>query len=335
MRAFRSRWCRASRRRWASRPTAACRSRIATTPRSSLSSPATRSTGSIGRRWASRRRWSSSWVSPRSTQIAAELIANGRAADTPAMAVRWATRPDQETLVGTLATLPGMIRERGLKPPATIVVGEVVRLREKLNWYEHLPLFGTRIVVTRAEGQAGVLTGEAARPGRGCGRAAHDRDRAGHGLRGARSRHRATSIEYDWLIFTSANGVKYFLERLDAVGGGSAQAAGEDLRHRAGHAPGRREPASQSGPDGQGVRGGEPGGGFRRAPDSTGKRILLPRAAVARDVLPAELRRRGAQVDVVEAYRTVIPPEAAAERAGDLRRRRASRTGSRSPVRRR
>src|SRR5438067_1731952 len=83
-------------------------------------------------------------------QIARELIARGRAADTPAMAVRWATRADQETLVGTLATLPQLIAGRALRPPATIIVGEVVRLREKLDWFERLPLFGTRIVVTRA-----------------------------------------------------------------------------------------------------------------------------------------------------------------------------------------
>ena len=68
-------------------------------------------------------------------QIARELIARGRAADTPAMAVRWATRADQETLVGTLATLPELIAARGLRPPTTIVVGEVVRLREQLQWF--------------------------------------------------------------------------------------------------------------------------------------------------------------------------------------------------------
>src|SRR5512133_1392232 len=90
-------------------------------------------------------------------QIAHELIARGRSADTPAMAVRWATRPDQHTLVGTLATLPALIREARLKPPATIVVGEVVSLRDELNWYERLPLFGKRIVVTRAREQAGTL----------------------------------------------------------------------------------------------------------------------------------------------------------------------------------
>src|SRR6478672_10104547 len=66
--------------------------------------------------------------------IARELIARGRAPDTPAMAVRWATRPDQETLTGTLATLPALLVDRGMRPPATIIVGEVVRLRPKLDW---------------------------------------------------------------------------------------------------------------------------------------------------------------------------------------------------------
>ena len=64
------------------------------------------------------------------------------------MAVRWGTRADQETIVGTLGTLPSLIRERGMKPPAPIIVGEVVGLREKLDWYGRLPLFGRRIVVT-------------------------------------------------------------------------------------------------------------------------------------------------------------------------------------------
>ena len=90
-------------------------------------------------------------------QIAKEILARGRAPETPAMAVRWGTRSDQETIVGTLATLPRLIEQRGLKPPATIIVGEVVRLREKLNWFERLPLFGSRIVVTRAREQAGSL----------------------------------------------------------------------------------------------------------------------------------------------------------------------------------
>src|ERR1700689_5350270 len=86
--------------------------------------------------------------------IAEALIANGRSADTPAMAVRWATRPDQQTIVGTLATLAGLIEHAKMKPPATIVIGEVVALRERFNWYEKLPLFGKKIVITRDRRQA-------------------------------------------------------------------------------------------------------------------------------------------------------------------------------------
>src|SRR5260370_2463789 len=71
------------------------------------------------------------------------------------MAVRWATRPDQQTIPGPLSTLPSM--RGGMKPPATIIVGEVVRLRDKLDWFERLPLFGKRIVVTRAREQADAL----------------------------------------------------------------------------------------------------------------------------------------------------------------------------------
>src|SRR5580698_8843458 len=147
-------------------------------------------------------------------QIAHELIQRGRAPDTPAMAVRWATRPDQETLVGTLTTLPALIERDKMKPPATIIVGEVVRLREKLNWFERLPLFGQRIVITRAKAQADALASKLAALGAEAVefptieiRAAADYaplDRAIESL-----------SSYDWLIFISANGVKFFLDRLD------------------------------------------------------------------------------------------------------------------------
>ena len=95
--------------------------------------------------------------------IARELIAHGRSPETPAMAVRWATRPDQQTIAGTLASLPCSC-SAGMKPPATIIVGEVVRLRDKLDWFERLPLFGKRIVVTRAREQSDALGVAAAAP---------------------------------------------------------------------------------------------------------------------------------------------------------------------------
>jgi uroporphyrinogen III methyltransferase/synthase len=243
-------------------------------------------------------------------RIAEELIAKGRSADTPAMAVRWGTRPDQETLVGTLSTLPAMIHERALKPPATIVVGEVVRLREKLNWYEHLPLYGKRVVVTRAKDQSEGLTARLREMGADvvelptiAMEPAMDRAPLDAAI--------ARLDEYDWLIFTSANGVKYFLERLDA--------SSVDLRKLRAKicAIG---PATRRAVENLHLKVDLMGKEYVAealveafaAYDLHGARMLLPRAAIARDVLPAELRRRGAKVDVVEAYRTVIPAEAAA-----------------------
>src|SRR5579862_4340970 len=90
-------------------------------------------------------------------EIAREMIARGRSAGTPAMAVRWATRPDQQTVVGTLGDLAARITAVGLKPPATVVIGEVVALRDRFSWFEQLPLFGRRIVVTRDRRQAADL----------------------------------------------------------------------------------------------------------------------------------------------------------------------------------
>src|SRR6202049_595008 len=146
--------------------------------------------------------------------IAREMIARGRSPRTPAMAVRWATRPDQETLVGTLETLPDKIVQRGLRPPATIVIGEVVALRDRFNWFERLPLFGQRIVVTRDRRQAAEL--------------AEPLEELGAEVimlpvieiqppvdTGPLERAIACLETYDWLIFTSVNGVRFFLERLD------------------------------------------------------------------------------------------------------------------------
>jgi uroporphyrinogen III methyltransferase/synthase len=194
-------------------------------------------------------------------------------------------------------------------------VGEVVRLREKLNWYERLPLFGRRIVVTRAKGQAEALSEKLRSLGAGVIelptieiRPAADYTPLDRAI--------ATLSCYDWLIFTSANGVRFFVDRLDRSGtdlralraricaiGPATRAAVEalhlkvDLMGKEYVAEGLLEAFA--------------------AHDLAGKRVLLPRAAVARDLVPVELTRRGAQVDVVEAYRTVIPDDGAAH-AHDL-----------------
>jgi uroporphyrinogen III methyltransferase / synthase len=248
--------------------------------------------------------------------IAHELIARGRSPQTPAMAVRWATRPDQETLTGTLATLPGLIAEHGMKPPATIVVGEVVRLRGKLDWYGRLPLAGKRIVVTRAKGQAGALSARLTALGANAIELptieivpALDYGPLDSAI--------ADLASCDWLIFTSANGVRFFMDRLDrstrdlrSLGNakicaiGPATRAAVEALHLKVDLMGREYVAE----------------GLLEAFAAhrlEGKRVLLPRATVARDLVPEELRRRGALVDVVEAYRTEVP-EGAAARAREV-----------------
>src|SRR6202051_1512034 len=242
--------------------------------------------------------------------IARELIRHGRSPKTPAMAVRWATRPDQQTIAATLADLPALIEQDALRPPATIVIGEVVALREQFNWFEHLPLFGKRIVITRDRRQAMEL----AEPLEALGaetlllpvieiRAAADAgplDQAVQRLG-----------EYDWIIFTSVNGVRYFVDALErserdlralkaklCAIGPATRAAVEALHLRVDRMP--EEYVAESLLE---ALAGD---------DLAGKRVLLPRAAVARDLVPVTLGERGAIVDVVEAYRTIIPADAAA-----------------------
>lgn len=243
-------------------------------------------------------------------QIAAALIAGGRAGDTPAMVVRWGTRPDQKTVVGTLATLPGLIREHGVTPPATIIIGNVIHLREKLNWFEHRPLFGRKVVVTRSREQASTLSARLGELGAEVVELPTIQIEAASDY-GPLDRAIEHLDDYDWLIFTSANGVRFFLERLDR--------SGRDLRAlRAGICA--IGPATRDAVEALHLKVDLMGKEYVAegllkafaAHELSGKRILLPRAAVARDLVPAELARRGASVDVVEAYRTVIPQNAGA-----------------------
>jgi uroporphyrinogen III methyltransferase/synthase len=243
-------------------------------------------------------------------EIAAEIIRHGRAPSTPAMAVRWATLPSQQTLAGTLETLPEQIRLANLKPPATIVIGEVVRLRGKLDWFENLPLFGKRVVVTRAHGQADALSARLRELGAETVEIPTIEILPAEDY-GPLDRAIGELPSYDWLVFTSANGVRFFLERLRkssfdtrAIRGricaiGPATGAAIEALHLKVDLTGREFVA-------EGLI--EAFAAF----DMAGKRVLLPRAAVARDVLPEALRARGALVDVVSAYRTGAPADCAA-----------------------
>ena len=244
-------------------------------------------------------------------EIARQIVARGRSSDTPAIAVRWGTRADQETVTGTLGTIAQQIEAAGMKPPATIIIGEVVALHGKLNWFERLPLFGKRIVVTRAAQQAGELSSRL----RSLGatviefpvielQPAPDPAPLDEAI--------ARLAEYDWLIFTSVNGVRFFLDRLDAspadlrslraricVIGPATRAAVEALHLKVDLMP--EEYVAESLVAAFSTH------------DLRSKRILLPRAAVARDLIPAALGDLGAYVDVVEAYRNVVPARRAVE----------------------
>ena len=241
--------------------------------------------------------------------IAQEMIRHGRSGDTPAMAVRWATRPDQQTVTGTLADLPARLEQVGMKPPATIVIGEVVSLRARFNWFERLPLFGQKILVTRDRRQSSML----AEPLEALGAETlfvpviEIADPSEPGPLDAAIRNLRS---YDWLIFTSVNGVRHFVEALDRSAvdlrsvqakictiGPATGATVEALHLRADVMPTEYVAESLL----QALAGYE----------MQGKRILLPRATVARDLVPVGLRERGAIVDVVEAYRTITPADAA------------------------
>ena len=240
--------------------------------------------------------------------IAREMIRHGRSAETPAMAVRWATRPDQQTEVGTLGNLPARVEAIGMKPPATIIIGDVVALRDQFNWFEKLPLFGKRILVTRDRRQSSML----AEPLEALGAEvlfvpvieiaeASDIGPLDSAVRNLRS--------YDWLIFTSVNGVRHFVEALDRSAGDlrdlrakicaigpATSAALEALHLRVDVMP--EEYVAE---------------GLLHSlarEEVKGKKFLLPRAAVARDLVPVMLRGRGAEVDVVAAYRTIVPTDA-------------------------
>jgi uroporphyrinogen III methyltransferase/synthase len=246
----------------------------------------------------------------------ARLCEEGLAPSTPAALVRWGTMPFQQTIVGTVADLAERAVELGLKPPAVVVVGEVVRLRDRLRWFETRPLFGRCIVVTRARLQASQFV-----------------DRL-EGLGADVMQVPAIEIvppvsyepldaalkrlgEYRWVIFTSVNGVGAFLERLREIGG-DTRWLGQTSLAAIGSETARALAEAHLRPDivPQEYRA-EALAAALRGVIVCGQRVLLPRAAVARSILPETLRSLGAVVDDVAAYRTRVPENV----VDDVRRR--------------
>lgn len=238
--------------------------------------------------------------------ISEELMAHGRPASTPVAIVRWATTPRQQTLVATLGDVVEKVAASGMKPPAVIIVGEVVSLREQLRWFDNRPLFGKHILVTRAVDQAGEFTAMLQQRGAEvfeCPTIALVAPSSWDELDAAI----AALDSFSWLILTSANAVRYFFDRLNALGL-DARALGRSRvcavgPHTAAAIATRGIRADLVPPDYKAEGVVEAFAGL----DIKGQRILFPRADRARDLIPRELTALGAEIVAPVAYRNLIP----------------------------
>ncbi len=236
--------------------------------------------------------------------VSKRLIEQGKSAETPVAVIRWGTRSEQRTVVSTLGEIPAVIKSNEIRPPAVVVVGDVVKLRDKLNWFEKKPLFGQRILVTREnpEGfepleelgaELTVFPTIKVVPPESW----DELDRAIGRI-----------DSYDWLVFTSASGVRFFFRRffeldrdirdlhgirLCAIG---RKTASEVRKH------GLRTDLVPEDFRAEGLI--DVFGGPERI---RGIKILLPRAAVAREVFPERVRASGGEIDVPVTYRAVKP----------------------------
>jgi uroporphyrinogen III methyltransferase/synthase len=253
--------------------------------------------------------------------IVANLTREGKPGDTPAAIIRWGTKPGQQTVIGTLETIVDKAAEAHIEPPSVIVIGGVVRLREQLNWFETKPLFGRRVLVTRAREQAGelsrLLLEQGAEP------VECPTIRIAPPETWAELDEAIADLKrYQWLVFTSVNGVKPFMDRL--------QRAGLDGRALAGLklcciGPRTAEALASHGLRADVMPSEYQAEGLIEAMKAAGvgtQRVLIPRAAVAREILPEQLRKLGADVRVVTAYRTVRP-DVEAGRIRDLLQKQA------------
>ncbi len=256
-------------------------------------------------------------------KIVERLVAAGRLASTPAAVIEWGTLPRQRTITGTLSDIVTKAEAASIRPPAVAVVGEVVRLRDTIRWFDTKPLFGLRVLVTRTREQASDLS---------CALAAVGAEPIELPAIKIVRRHDEAQLvravdalrdgEYAWVCFTSTNAVDIFFDFLGsrsldaravraqvaAIGPGTA----ESLRTR-GIAP-DLVPAQYTA---EGLASA-----FERV-DVRGARVLLPRAEGAREMLVDALTARGALVDEVTLYVAVPPDEPDLEglrrlRAGEI-----------------
>jgi uroporphyrinogen III methyltransferase/synthase len=236
----------------------------------------------------------------------ARLIAAGRPASTPAALIRWGTRGIQRTLVGTLGDIADLAEKSGLRAPAVLVVGSVVTLRQEIQWFERRPLFGRRVVVTRAAHQSGELLARLAAAGADavaipCLALAPPDDLAAVHDAVRRLDH------HDGLILSSPNGVRAFFDALAAVGADARALAGR-LVAVIGAGTAAAAQAHQIRPDLVPARPRAEGLlDELRVKGLLGRRWLHLRADEGRDLLGPAITAAGGEYQLVLGYRTVRP----------------------------
>lgn len=241
--------------------------------------------------------------------IASELIANGMAPGTAVSMTRWGTTGRQKTITGTLATIADEVKKHDFKAPAVTVIGGVVALREKLNWFETRPLFGQRVVVTRTRQQASQLSRKLTRLGAEVLEIptirTEEPDKKSM-LKDAFSQLGS----YEWIVFTSPNGVEWFFswffkvfKDIRAIGGAKIAAVGPATAKKI------EEYHLQIDAMPRKYVAGEIVEAIKEVQNIENVMILLMRAQVANPDLPDQLTEAGAIVDDIPCYKTVQETE--------------------------
>ena len=249
---------------------------------------------------------------------AAALIRAGKPADTPAAVISWGTEPYQKTATARLDNIAELAKSRGLSAPATVVVGEVVKLRERINWFESLPLLGKRVLLTRPREQSAALSRLLSDMGALPVEVPMIEIRPPEDWAPLDSAL-ADAGRFDWIAFTSANAARAARDRLDANGLDSRALAGVRVAavgkatSRALRDMGIVADLAPETPTSAGLADALIGAGV------SGKRVLLPRSDIAPRRLPDALRSAGAEVVQATAYRTAIPDSAGGELADALK----------------
>ncbi len=248
-------------------------------------------------------------------KITTELIRQGMSKDTPAAVVRWGTLPEQKTITGKLFDIAERARKSGLSNPALIIIGGVVGLRRKLNWFESKPLFGKKILITRPQELAGELRKKLIFAGAQVGV---------YPLIEIVKENRFSDREIlkkmtgnDWIIFTSRNAVEICFEILKKFRKDIRQLSGAKnaaLGSQTGEELKRRGLIPDLVPKEFVMEGLlDKFSGI----DITGKKIFLPHSRQARSLLCRGLKERGARVEEIFIYRVRRP---SAARAGVLKK---------------